>query len=113
MTRELLPLRHFDGGGASLLRGPFSSVEISYTFYRTPSEKALANWGETTPPGFTFTLKTPRRITHNAWLRDCEDLVEYVLPVRQWEIQDGAGPGVVAGAAAPEARSCCWRRKLG
>ena len=54
----------------------FSSVEINYTFYRMPSEKALANWAEITPPGFTFTLKAPRRITHDALLRDCRELVE-------------------------------------
>ena len=52
----------------------FSSVEINYTFRRTSSEKALANCGETTPRGFTFTIKAPRRITHNARLRDRQDL---------------------------------------
>ena len=54
----------------------FSTVEINYTFYRMPSEKALANWAKATPEGFTFTLKAPRRITHAARLRDCKDTVE-------------------------------------
>ena len=47
------------------------SVEINYTFYRMPTEKLLGGWSEMTPPGFTFTLKAPRRITHDARLRDC------------------------------------------
>ncbi len=53
----------------------FSTVEINNTFYRLPSEKVLADWGSQTPPGFVFTLKTPRRITHEARLRDCDELM--------------------------------------
>ncbi len=39
-----------------------------------PSEKLLAGWSAGTPDGFTFTLKAPRRITHDAKLQRCEDL---------------------------------------
>ena len=51
-----------------------STVEINYTFYRMPTERLLQGWSDVTPAGFTFTLKAPRRITHDARLRDCEDL---------------------------------------
>ena len=54
----------------------FSTVEINYTFYRMPTEKILGEWASTTPEGFMFTLKAPRRITHQARLRDCEDLLD-------------------------------------
>ena len=54
----------------------FSTVEINYTFYRMPTEKVLANWAKATPDGFAFTLKASRRITHDARLRDCKELVE-------------------------------------
>ena len=54
----------------------FSTVEVNYTFYRMPSEQALANWAKVTPDGFSFTLKAPRRITHDAQLRDCKDLLD-------------------------------------
>lgn len=54
----------------------FSTVEINYTFYRLPNEKTLAGWAHGTPANFTLTLKAPRRITHDARLRDCEDLVQ-------------------------------------
>jgi len=52
----------------------FWTVEINNTFYRLPSEKVLAEWADQTPPGFVFTLKAPRRITHEARLRDCEEI---------------------------------------
>jgi uncharacterized protein YecE (DUF72 family) len=54
----------------------FSTVEMNNTFYRLPSERLLAGWDEQTPPGFALTLKAPRRITHEARLRDCEELVQ-------------------------------------
>jgi uncharacterized protein YecE (DUF72 family) len=54
----------------------FPTVEINYTFYRMPSEKILAGWAEQSPPEFRFTLKAPRRITHDAKLLGCEDLTE-------------------------------------
>lgn len=53
----------------------FSTVEINYTFYRMPTAKLLSGWDAATPPAFTFTLKAPRRITHDARLRQCDDLV--------------------------------------
>jgi uncharacterized protein YecE (DUF72 family) len=54
----------------------FATVEINYTFYRMPTEKLLAGWAAGTPDGFTFTLKAPRRITHDAKLQRCEDLLQ-------------------------------------
>ncbi len=38
-------------------------------------DRLLAGWSAATPPEFTFTLKAPRRITHDARLRGCDDLV--------------------------------------
>jgi uncharacterized protein YecE (DUF72 family) len=54
----------------------FPTVEINYTFYRMPTEKLLVGWGAGTPDAFTFTLKAPRRITHDAKLQRCEDLLQ-------------------------------------
>jgi uncharacterized protein YecE (DUF72 family) len=53
----------------------FPTVEINYTFYRLPNEKLLTGWSQGTPDQFSFTLKAPRRITHDAKLQRCEDLV--------------------------------------
>jgi uncharacterized protein YecE (DUF72 family) len=54
----------------------FPTVEINYTFYRMPTEKLLQGWAEGTPAKFTFTLKAPRRITHDSKLQRCEDLLQ-------------------------------------
>jgi uncharacterized protein YecE (DUF72 family) len=48
----------------------FSTVEINYTFYRMPTAKLVAGWAAQVPEGFRFTLKAPRRITHDRKLRD-------------------------------------------
>ena len=52
----------------------FRTVEVNYTFYRIPTEALLAGWAKGTPESFTFTLKAPRRITHDSKLQRCEDL---------------------------------------
>ena len=68
----------------------FSTVEINYTFYRFPTEKALEGWTDSTPEGFTFTLKAPRRITHDARLKGCEDLTQ-AFSVRARSLGDKLG----------------------
>ena len=61
----------------------FSTVEINYTFYRMPNEKILANWAAQVPAPFRFTLKAPRRITHDAKLVGCEDLTAALCRVAE------------------------------
>jgi uncharacterized protein YecE (DUF72 family) len=50
----------------------FPSVEINYTFYRMPTPKLIAGWRAQVPAGFRFTLKAPKRITHDKRLRAAE-----------------------------------------
>ena len=57
----------------------FQTVEINYTFYRTPNEKILSGWSRETPDRFKLTLKAPKRITHDARLKDCEERLRYFL----------------------------------
>ena len=52
----------------------FAAVEINYTFYRFASVRQLQSWSKEVPDQFTFTLKAPRRITHELRLRDAADL---------------------------------------
>ena len=54
----------------------FNTVEVNYTFYRMPTEALLGGWAAGTPDGFTFTLKAPRRITHDAKLQRCEETTD-------------------------------------
>ena len=55
----------------------FNTVEINMTFYRFPKAHILKGWLEKTPPGFKFTLKANRQITHRKKLRDVKGDVHY------------------------------------
>ena len=57
----------------------FATVEINNTFYRMPAESMLEGWTQQVPEGFVFTLKAPRRITHDKRLREIDaDVAEFV-----------------------------------
>ncbi len=56
-----------------------ATVEINYTFYRSPKPDILSGWSRQTPARFRFTLKAPKRITHDARLRDCAQSLQYFL----------------------------------
>jgi uncharacterized protein YecE (DUF72 family) len=56
----------------------FPTVEINYTFYRMPTPKLVAGWRAQVPAEFRFTLKAPKRITHDKRLRAGE-VAESVL----------------------------------
>ena len=47
----------------------FPTVEINYTFYRMPTPAIVAGWRAQVPAEFRFTLKAPKRITHDRRLR--------------------------------------------
>jgi uncharacterized protein YecE (DUF72 family) len=53
----------------------FPTVEINYTFYRMPNEKLVGGWADQTPSPYRLTLKAPRRITHDARLKQAGELV--------------------------------------
>lgn len=57
----------------------FCTVEINNTFYRMPAPAMLEKWSEQVPDGFSFTLKAPRRITHDKRLQDAEPHVAEFL----------------------------------
>ena len=57
----------------------FSTVEINYTFYRMPNAKTIAGWEAGTPAGFCFALKAPKRITHDARLKNVDEPLAYFL----------------------------------
>jgi uncharacterized protein YecE (DUF72 family) len=59
----------------------FPAVEINNTFYRMPAASLLERWADQTPPGFTFALKAPQRITHQKRLIDVASEVTYFLGV--------------------------------
>jgi uncharacterized protein YecE (DUF72 family) len=46
----------------------FDTVEVDATVYGIPPSTTLEKWYRETPPEFTFSLKTPREITHEGTL---------------------------------------------
>lgn len=58
----------------------FDTVELNATFYRLPNRDAVAAWVARTPPGFLFTVKSSRYLTHMKRLTDMDRGVQ-----RLWE----------------------------
>lgn len=52
-----------------------STVEFNYTFYKMPTVRTLQGWSKETPETFQFSLKAPRRVSHDLRLRDAADIV--------------------------------------
>jgi uncharacterized protein YecE (DUF72 family) len=47
----------------------FDTVEINSSFYRLPTRKSAERWGAAAPPGFVFSVKASRYLTHVKRLR--------------------------------------------
>jgi uncharacterized protein YecE (DUF72 family) len=56
----------------------FGTAEINGSFYRLPSEAAVAGWRERTPEGFVFAWKVPRYLTHYRRLKDADESVALI-----------------------------------
>lgn len=54
----------------------FDTVECDATFYHVPRVSTVEGWERKTPPGFLFSAKLPKAITHDAGLVDCDDEVQ-------------------------------------
>jgi uncharacterized protein YecE (DUF72 family) len=50
----------------------FDTVEVDSTFYAAPQDSTYDAWARRTPPGFTFALKLPQKITHEESLRGAQ-----------------------------------------
>jgi uncharacterized protein YecE (DUF72 family) len=65
----------------------FGTVELNNTFYQMPSAEKLSAWCAATPASFRFTLKVPRRITHQERLKTPSESLSYLVgtvqPFRQ------------------------------
>jgi uncharacterized protein YecE (DUF72 family) len=67
--------------------GRFDTVEINNSFYRLPEKSTFGRWRDESPPGFTFSVKASRFLTHMKKLKDPEDPLRRVL-----ENSEGLGP---------------------
>jgi uncharacterized protein YecE (DUF72 family) len=53
----------------------FPVVEINSSFYKPHQPKTYARWADSVPPDFRFAVKVPRAITHDAAMRDIDELL--------------------------------------
>ena len=72
---------HFPSDGTSLERyaTAFHCAEINSTFHRSHRLSTYERWAQSTPPGFRFSAKLPKTITHAQKLADCEKLLTAYL----------------------------------
>jgi uncharacterized protein YecE (DUF72 family) len=54
----------------------FPAVEINSSFYRPHQPATYARWAASVPPDFRFSVKLPKAISHEARLRDADDLLD-------------------------------------
>lgn len=54
----------------------FNTLELNVTFYKFPDLSVFEGWHERSAPGFSFSVKAPRLITHYKKLNDCEQLLD-------------------------------------
>ncbi|MDQ2889943.1 MAG: DUF72 domain-containing protein [Gemmatimonadota bacterium] len=72
----------------------FSTVEVDSTFYAVPPAAAVRGWYDRTPLDFTFALKLPQTVTHEARLRDTDGTTELFFE-RVRELREKLGPVLV------------------
>jgi uncharacterized protein YecE (DUF72 family) len=77
----------------SLYSKVFDCVEVDSSFYRNPGPATTKSWYKTTPPGFTFTMKMPKRITHEKKLRQVTEQLGWFYASTK-ELKEKAGPMV-------------------
>src|SRR5205809_283527 len=74
-----------------LYSGVFDSVEVDSSFYRNPGPATTKGWYKSTPPGFLFSMKMPRRITHEKKLKDVAENLGWFYTSAK-ELREKAGP---------------------
>lgn len=72
----------------------FDCVEIDSTFYRAPSSAMVQQWYSSTPDGFLFAPKVPKRITHDNHLENIGSYMEHYLRT-VGQLNEKLGPLVV------------------
>jgi uncharacterized protein YecE (DUF72 family) len=72
----------------------FDAVEIDSTFYRVPSSNMVNQWYSSTPNGFVFCPKLPKRITHDLRLENASSYLQHFTR-RLDALQEKLGPFVI------------------
>jgi len=71
----------FPTEGSSLQRyaSRFSVAEINSSFHRPHRISTWERWRDSVPPGFRFSVKLPKRVTHELKLIGCDDELQLFL----------------------------------
>lgn len=70
----------------------FRTIEINGTFYALQRPEYFAAWAAQTPPGFVFSVKAPRYITHFLRLQEVETPLANFLASGLFALGDRLGP---------------------
>lgn len=93
----------FEGEGTHLQRyaSRLKAVEINSSFYRPHLPKTYQRWAQSVPATFRFSVKVPKRITHELRLQHCETALDEFL---QQCLQLGATLGCLLVQLPPSLR---------
>jgi uncharacterized protein YecE (DUF72 family) len=90
---RLYPAREPKRRWLELYAAHFDTVEVNNTFYRLARPEMVRGWLEQTPPGFLFTVKASRYLTHIRRLKDIEQPIRrFYEPLRALIDSDRLGP---------------------
>ena len=73
--------------------GRFDACEINGSFYRLPSEAAVAGWAAAAPPGFVFAWKVSNYLTHRKRLKEPASSLDLIFG-RMRGLGPHAGPAL-------------------
>ncbi|MGQ2979441.1 MAG: DUF72 domain-containing protein [Polaromonas sp.] len=79
LPRESWPAFPETGTHLQRYAGRFKAAEINSSFYRPHQPATYERWAGSVPPGFRFSVKLPKTITHEKRLRDCDGLLHAFL----------------------------------
>ena len=69
----------------------FNCVEIDSSFYRIPNPFMVNQWRSNTPPGFLFSPKLPKKVTHDSKLQGVSSTLVYFYSVVS-KLKEKLGP---------------------
>jgi len=68
-----------EGSSLSRYAAIMNGVEINSSFYKTHKPETWRRWGDSVPRGFRFSVKLPKRISHELKLVDAEGVFDAFL----------------------------------
>ena len=68
-----------EGSGLERYAAMFDAVEINSSFHRPHRASTWERWRDSVPDGFGFSVKVPKRITHELKLVDCDETLATFL----------------------------------